>query len=266
MAILERGELELYYEVRGTGPRLLFFNGSGSTIETSGLLIDILARDFTVAVADQRGLGRTGLARNVTPNMADYAADGPAMLDALGWPRALVVGLSFGGMVAQEFAVTYPERVEKLVLLCTSAGGDGGSSYPLHTLNDMSSDERAKVRLTILDTRFTPEWLAEHPENQFLADMAAASGATTKSLEVMTGEAYQLEARRQHDVWDRLENISAPTFIAAGEFDGTAPMANSEALASRIVASTLHRYLGGHAFLAQDGRALPEILTFLKGE
>jgi pimeloyl-ACP methyl ester carboxylesterase len=67
--------------------------------------------------------------------MASYAADGAALLDHAGWTTARVFGISFGGMVAQELAVTWPDRVERLALLCTSPGGEGGSSYPLHELD-----------------------------------------------------------------------------------------------------------------------------------
>ena len=74
--------------------------------------------------------------------MADFADDAAALLDAVGWDDCLVLGISFGGMVAQEVAIRHPERVRRLVLACTSAGGEGGASYPLHELVDLSPEER----------------------------------------------------------------------------------------------------------------------------
>ena len=74
-------------------------------------------------------------------------------------------------MVAQEFAVTDPARVERLALLCTSPGGAGGASYPLHELATLSQEEQALRGTQLLDTRFTPEWLAEHPGDRALAEM-----------------------------------------------------------------------------------------------
>ena len=78
--------------------------------------------------------------------MADYAADAAALLDHVGWDTCRVVGVSFGGMVAQELAVTSPERVERLALLCTSPGGASGASYPLHELAALPTDERVAHR------------------------------------------------------------------------------------------------------------------------
>ena len=64
--------------------------------------------------------------------MADYAMDANSLLEAVGWDRCCVMGISFGGMVVQEFALRYQHRIKRLVLACTSSGGAGGDSYPLH--------------------------------------------------------------------------------------------------------------------------------------
>ena len=262
MPTVARPDLDLYYERRGSGPGLLLCNGSGATIEGSGPLIGALAQHVEVAVHDQRCLGRTGVPPT-QPAMADYAADALAVLDDLGWERALVFGISFGGMVAQELAVTAPERIERLALLCTSPGGEGGSSYPLHELAAMAPDERAAVSLRNLDVRFTPEWLQTHPADLALVQVMVERAQRERTSDEARGEAMQLEARRHHDVWDRLPRITAPTLVAAGRFDGLAPLANSEAIAARIPGSELRVYEGGHAFVFQDRRALPDIVDFL---
>jgi len=195
--------------------------------------------------------------------MADYAADAAALLDHVGWSTARVFGISFGGMVALEFAATWPARVERLALLCTSPGGDGGSSYPLHTVASLPVDEQEALRLRLADSRYNAEFLAEHPFDQRLVDFAAAGRALPKTAEQMRGEAMQLEARAHHDVWSRVGAITCPTVVACGEFDALAPPANSEAIASRIRGSELRRYQGGHAFVWQDRQAWPDINAFL---
>jgi 3-oxoadipate enol-lactonase len=254
-------EIDVYHERRGEGPPVLFLNGSGSTLAGMGALLDVFAGRADLLAHDQRGLGRT----EIPPGpytMADYAADAAALLDHVGWERARVVGVSFGGMVAQELAVTWPDRIEKLALLCTSPGGSL-PSYPLHEFATLPEADRAARHLPLLDTRFVGDWLAQHDSDRALVEMMATRATGTKSDEVIRGEREQLAARAGHDVLDRLPRVTAPTLVAAGRFDGIAPLPNSEAIAAAIPGAELRVYEGGHAFFAQDRRALPEVLDFL---
>ena len=260
MPMFESDDISINYQITGSGPRVLFFNGSGATLKGSELLIRSLSKECEVLAHDQRGLGLTSIPEGPY-TMAQYAADAAALLDHVGWKTCSVVGISFGGMVAQEFAVTFPHRVERLALLCTSAGGSASSSYPLHELGALSPDERASKMVTLSDTRFTPEWLASHPSDAQMMSMRGES--TTKSADVLRGERLQLAARADHDVADRLHMISCPTFVTAGKFDGIAPPVNSEAIVQRISDATLSVYEGGHMFLAQDPTAIREIRPFL---
>ena len=254
--------IDIYYERDGNGPPLLFLNGSGSTLATSKLLIDVFRRSFDVLAHDQRGLGRTSIPPGPY-TMADYAADALAVLDTVGWTSCRVVGVSFGGMVAQELAVTAPERVERLALVCTSPGGADTASYPLHELEDMDERERAALRVRLLDTRFDDAWLESHPGDRSLVETMAARSAGETSDEQQRGAREQLLARSHHDVNERLAKVTCPTLVAAGRYDGIAPPANSEAIATRVPNAELRVYEGGHAFFAQDRQALPDILEFL---
>jgi pimeloyl-ACP methyl ester carboxylesterase len=253
--------IDVYYEIRGEGRHLLFCNGSGATLANAGMLLDPFVERFTVLGFDQRGLGMT----SVPPGpyeMADYAADAAALLDHVGWDRCCVVGVSFGGMVAQELAVTHPERVVRLALVCTSPGGTH-ASYPLHELASMSPDEQAALGPRLLDTRFTPEYLAEHDADRVMADLMNERRRAPIDDEVRRGELAQLDARSRHDVVDRLERIACPTLVASGRYDGIAPPENGAAIASRIAGADLRVYEGGHMFFVQDASALPDILDFL---
>ena len=254
--------LSINFHIEGSGPRVLFLNGSGATLRTAAPLITALAKECEVLAHDQRGLGLTSIPDGPY-TMAEYATDAAALLDHVGWETCSVVGISFGGMVAQEFAVTYPQRVERLVLLCTSAGGDAGSSYPLHELAALSDVERSKRATLLTDTRFTQEWLATHPTDAELVRMRAESASLPKSDDVIRGEQLQLEARIGHDVASRLHRVTASTFVTAGEFDGIAPLSNSEEIVRRIPNALLAVYDGGHIFTAQDRRAIRDIRTFL---
>jgi pimeloyl-ACP methyl ester carboxylesterase len=241
---------------------LLFLNGSGSSLENSGFLLSPFRARLDVLAHDQRGMGRTSVPAGPY-TMADYAADALALLDHVGWDRCRVVGISFGGMVAQELAVTRPDRVERLALLCTSPGGEGGSSYPLHELRAMTPAERARVGRRILDSRFDEAWFESHSMDRMIDQMMAARAEAVRTEEQERGEHEQLEARRHHDVWDRLPAIRCPTFVACGRYDGIAPIANSEAIAGRIPGAEVRIYEGGHAFFVQDRTALPDAVQFL---
>ena len=262
MPLFERDEISINYQITGTGPRVLFFNGSGATLESSQLLIKALSKGCEVLAHDQRGLGLTSIPDGPY-TMAQYAADGAALLDHVGWSSCAVIGISFGGMVAQEFAVTYPDRVQRLALLCTSAGGTAGSSYPLHELGALSVDERNAKVTELTDNRFTVEWLATHPDDAAMVRMRGEQGSVHKSADTIRGERLQLGARIGHDVADRLHLITAPTFVSAGRFDGIAPVSNSQEIIARIPDATMAIYEGGHIFTAQDPAAIRDIRSFL---
>ena len=128
--------IDVYFERAGDGHPLLFLNASGATLASAGLLVKPFTESADTLAADQRGLGRT----EIPPGpytMADYAADAVALVDHVGWDTFAMVGVSFGGMVAQEVAVTVPERIDRLALLCTSPGGPDAASYPLDRLEDL---------------------------------------------------------------------------------------------------------------------------------
>ena len=146
------------------GPRVLFISGTGGDLRRSPNAFDWpLTKHFEVLAYDQRGLGQTD--RPDAPyTMADYAADADALLQAVGWDRCMVIGVSFGGMVAQEFAIRYQHRVEKLVLCCTSSGGAGGASYPLHEVKGLTLEEYARLVITLADNRRDAAWQAAHQQ------------------------------------------------------------------------------------------------------
>jgi len=193
--------------------------------------------------------------------LADLAADRVGLLEIAGWDTCRVLGVSFGGMVAQEFAATNPQRVERLALACTSAGGDGGSSHPLQKL---PPQERAAAQLKLADSRWDERWLEAYPADRALAEGLTAAGRNQRDPSAAAAYTAQLEARAGHDVWDRLDAITCPTLVGYGNYDQIAPVQNSAAIASRIRGAELRGYEGGHLFLFQDPAALPQFEAFLQ--
>ncbi|NJN51272.1 MAG: alpha/beta fold hydrolase [Gammaproteobacteria bacterium] len=265
MPIAKVGGLDVCYERFGSGPDLLFISGTGGDLRVRpGVLDTPLAAQFSVTAYDQRGLGRT--AKPVGPyTMRDYAADALGLLDYLELSRVRVIGVSFGGMVAQELALLAPARIERLVLCCTSAGGAGGASYPLHELAALPGPERARRGLALGDTRRTDEWRAANPDVVARIDQQAAAAAAVGAddPDKARGADLQLAARANHDTWQRLSGMTVPTLLCAGRYDGIAPMANMEAMAVQIPSARLEVFEGGHLFLIQDRRANPTIASWL---
>ncbi len=261
-------DITIYYEIRGKGPRLLSLSGTGADLRRSPNIFEMpVSRHFEILAYDQRGLGRTSRP-DVPYSMLDYTNDAVGLMNAVGWERSPVMGISFGGMVAQELAIRYPERVERLVLACTSSGGAGGASYPLHELAGLPQEEYVRRSLMLSDTRMDEAWQAKHHSEfqslveQRLAGLRIGADETGRKM----GQRRQLEARAAHDTYDRLPQIRMPVFICGGRYDGIARPANLETLQKQIPNSRLEFFEGGHQFHIQDPRAYERIIAFLKGE
>ncbi|MDP3635313.1 alpha/beta fold hydrolase [Phenylobacterium sp.] len=258
--------LDLYYERAGSGPPLLFISGTGGDLRNKPNQFDgPFPKAFDMVSYDQRGLGRSDKP-DVAYSMADYADDASALMGELGIGRAHIVGVSFGGMVAQELVLRHPRRVDRLVLACTSPGGAGGASFPFHEIDHLKGEARARHLTPISDTRRDAAWAEANPDTyrQIIAISSADPYGEEPDHEM--GARRQLEARAHHDTWDRLDQIEAPTLIAAGRYDGIALPATQENLASRIRGSVLRFFEGGHLFMIQDRTATATMIRFLNGE
>ena len=122
--------------------------------------------------------------------MADYADDAAGLMDALGWESAKVVGVSFGGMVAQELVLRHPgSRSSGWSLACTSPGGAGGASFPFHTIDHLKGEARARHLIPVSDTRHDDAWAKANAETY--AQMVAMSSA-----EPFAGEPGKAQGRR----------------------------------------------------------------------
>lgn len=270
MPFAQLRDVRIYYERKGPGdgkaPRLLFISGTGGDLRLKPNVFDgPLPRHFDTLAHDQRGLGRSSKP-DVPYSMADYAEDAVGVMAAEGWQSALVIGVSFGGMVAQELAIRHPHTVEGLVLACTSPGGAGGASFPFHEIEHMSAEERAHHMIPISDRRHDARWAKANPvQYERLLAMGSADPYADEPGHA-TGRRRQLEARATHDTWDRLGDIHCPVLICAGRHDGIAPPEVQENMASRIRGAELRFFEGGHLFMLQDPEAFPAMIRFLKGE
>ncbi len=257
--------LRLYYERQGNGCPVLFLPGIGGDLRSHPSIFDTdFAQAFDLLSFDQRGSGRSEKPEHGY-TMAQYASDAVALMDAIGWHSAHVVGVSFGGMVAQELALEYGQRVCSLSLCCTTAGGAGGSSYPLHELADLSPRDRSRKMLSIVDVRRDAKWQAEHPqETERLLDQAAADASPfLREPGGIAGLTRQIAARSHHDTYARLPSLRVPTLVCGGRYDGQATPEAVTNLQRVIAGSELAFFEGGHRFLSEDPTAYARIAEFI---
>ena len=255
-------DIELYYELVGSGPRLLFINGTNADLRRRQPYVDQLNAHFTVLRFDQRGLGQTGKPDRHY-SMADYADDAAALMDLVGWDRAAVLGVSFGGSVAQELARRHPDRITRLVLACANPGGPYG--YPLLALHGKDAETRARTMLS-LDLRKSAEWQAANPDQAeaLLAQGRRRGGAVNPSdPSAAMGARRQLEAREEHDARDWIGEITIPTALFGGRYDGLGTPAGQRFMAERIRGAELRLFEGAHGFLNEDAEAVPAVVEFL---
>lgn len=252
--------------LEGQGPRLLFISGTGGDLRRENTaLTSPLSKQFQVLTYDQRGMGQSEKPDHPY-TMQDYAEDAVAILDAYGWDDVLLVGYSFGGMVAQEIAIGWPERVKRLILLATAAGGAGGSSYPLERLSDLPNEERARRGMEIMDLTFTPQWQVDNPDAAQLRikDSMQTQSKFAHEPGATMGAHRQLAARAGHNTYDRLNRITAPTLVLSGTHDGQAPMPAQKAMAEAISNGQFEIMQGSHGMLWESNAVFDRISQYMQ--
>jgi 3-oxoadipate enol-lactonase len=221
------GEVELAYELVGTGPPVLLIQGLGYGGRGWGPALELLAEDFTVAAFDNRGFG----ASDVPPGpytTQELAEDARAVLDAAGFGRAHVVAASLGGMAAQELALAHPQRVDRLVLACTTPGARG-YAMPSRTTSLMLDAPTLPPDVAL--RRFVENALGDGSSPELVERIVAYRTANPPDL---GGWQSQAAAGATHDALARLGRIEAPTLVVHGTNDAVVDPRNADLLAEHI--------------------------------
>jgi 3-oxoadipate enol-lactonase len=258
MSTARVGSVDLHYEEHGSGPPLLLIMGLAADSTAWMFQIPDFEKHYRTIVFDNRGVGRS--AKPPGPyTIHEMADDAAGLLDVLDVRRTHVVGVSMGGMIAQELALRHPERVQSLVLACTFPEPDadverqrrfslqqfGGS---VTSTGEMEIDVKAVNPMhffqLMLPTVFNQEFIA----NQLPKLIQVFSGALQYgfSLEAILG---QVAAVMNHRATERLHQITAPTLVITGDADRLISPANSDLLAKHIPGAKLVKVPGGsHGF------------------
>lgn len=261
MASARNGHVELHWESTGSGPAVLLVMGLGMTSLGWWRTVPVLSSSLRVLSFDNRGVGLSD--RPPGPySLDDMVADCIAVLDAAEADSAHVYGISLGGMIAQQLALSNPGRVERLVLGATTPGGDcavaidAGALAFFQRRGEMTAEEGV--------------W-ASVPYNYAARTRRERGDAIAEDIErrlrsPIEAEPYQaqLAASLSHDVCGRLGDIASPTLVVHGEEDRMVPPGNGEVLACGIPDARLETWPdAGHLYFTDEPEADRSVRDFL---
>ncbi len=223
---------------RAGAPRLVFLNSLGSDLRIWEETVAALSDRFEILSFDKRGHGLSELGSEPI-SIPLLAADVLALLDALGWKSASLVGLSIGGLVAQHLAIHAPERVERLVLLDTAARIGTAESWNAR-IAAVRGGGLSAISEAVLGGWVTADFAARHP---------GAFAGWRRMLEATPAEGYvgACEALREADYTDLVSRVRAPTLALAGDGDRATAPDLVRATAERIPGASFELIAGaGH--------------------
>ncbi len=247
------GSPGLHYEVQGDrGPRVLLVMGLGMPGMIWKPQLDALAPNHQVAFFDNRGTGDSErVSRPFT--VQDLAADAVRVLDALGWDSAYVAGVSLGGMISQELALTHPHRVRGLTLIATHAGGPLGLVPTPRGLERFFSalfGPRSGRARAFEELVYPAHFLASADRQKLNARLQALKLKPTPEKT----SALQLLAVTRFSSRRRLKQLRVPTQVVRPGVDLLIRPSHSDFLAAQIPNSTLIRFDdAGHGVTFQYG-------------
>ena len=247
MPKLRVGDNELHYERAGSGEPLLMIQGmSGTHVAWGEPFLGPLRESFDVIAFDNRGIGLSAPIEGPF-TIVEMAEDAAGLMDELGLESAHVVGISMGGMIAQELALAEPNRLRSLALGCTYCGGPGSRLMPQENVEKlaagMMSGDRDKAIRASYEVNLSPAFRADESRYAAFHEMATSVPAAKRTIEL------QVQAIFGHDTSGRLGEVSTPTLIVHGTEDGVLPYPNGELIASLMPTARLETFADvGHMF------------------
>jgi 3-oxoadipate enol-lactonase len=256
------GDIEMFYVAAGAGPPLVLIMGFGGDHLAWGYQLRAFAERHRVIAFDNRGAGQTD-APDIPYTTAMMADDTAGLLDALGVDRAHVIGVSMGGMIAQELALRHPARVRSLHLGCTLARPDAYMRALMAAWRTLrTSLSREDMLRAMALWLFAPVTYEERPE---FVEMVVQTALANPFPQTLTGFLRQGDAILGHDALPRLGAIRCPTLVSVAEDDILVPPRFSRLLASRIPGAALQVLPGaGHVYFWERPEAFNRLcLDFL---
>ncbi|HEY0317268.1 MAG TPA: alpha/beta hydrolase [Solirubrobacterales bacterium] len=250
---------ELHYERGGDGEPLLLVQGmSGTHVSWGRPFRDLLEADFACVAFDNRGIGLSSSVEEPF-TIAEMAADTVELLDQLEIESAHVLGISMGGMIAQEVALAHPHRVRSLTLGCSYCGGPGSQLMDPADFQGlaeaMASGDRDRAYRAMWELNLSPGFRADEGRYQEFVEMAEAMPVPQRIVEL------QLQAIYAHDTSDRLPSLTVPTLVVHGSEDRVLPVTNGGQIASLLPDPELEILEGvGHLFWWEQPQRSAELI------
>lgn len=261
MPYAELTDCRCYYEQIGSGDPLLLVPGLGAMCNSWAYVANDLAESFTLIMPELRGVGRS-VARKPPANLTHLSADLVELLDVLQVDRTHVLGISLGGIVAQQFVIDHPSRVDRLVLMsCAHRFGPYLREMAMMLAHALRYFPREIYQRMIEVLGTAPGYLDGHPgEIDQKVSQALGGGASRTSI------ARQLRCLGFNDVGGQHYHIAARTLVLAGEFDVIIPSCYGRLMAQAIPDSEFEVLPNcGHNPLTEIPEVvLPRIIRFLK--
>lgn len=247
--------LQLEYAERGSGPTVLFIHGYPDSWRAYEPVMRILPADVRAVAFSLRGFGDSGRPESGYA-MADFAADAAAFMDAVGIAKATVVGHSMGTLVAQELALSYPERVASLALIGSAASFDNPVVRELERAVDALSDPIPREFIHAFQTS-----TVHRPVPEAFMDTLVNESMKVR-MNVWRDALAGILAFRSAD---RLARLTVPTLIVGGDMDEIAPIAGQEQIHRAIRGSKFlyYEHSGHSPHWEQPQRFADDLLAFL---
>jgi pimeloyl-ACP methyl ester carboxylesterase len=252
------GDIDIAYKVFGKGDPILLIPGFSMTMEMWGPILNELAENHTVIIFDNRGIGET-TAGNKTFSMEQFVNDTVGLIDTLEIEKPIdVLGLSLGGMIAQELAMSHPEKLKHLIVVASSCGGE--ESLPPHlSPKDLQSMQNGTANKSLfLHALFPDKWIQENSDE---INRTFVLPQVSQENVLKYGEALG----KWKGSCNSISNIDKPVLVMTGTEDITSPPINSFKLAEKIPGAWLIQIQGGgHGVIQQYPETVDEIIeTFL---
>ena len=273
------GDIDVAYKMFGQGDPIILFNGASDGMDAwDPSFLTGLSSNHTVIAFDSRGIGNT-TAGSKPYTMQQLANDTAGLLDALKIPKADVMGYSLGGHIAQAFTLSYPDKVNRLILVATTCGGKDGIPKPPEfkklmseitnkSLNNVSTSQQEMKSLVVASlgsgwVRLHPESL-DIPENMTL--LQSKPGLTPDTMKNQVNIGFAWEETNWSGACDAEAKLAKPTLVIAGTDDNDyIPHGNALIIAGNIPGAWLVQIKdAGHAVMDQYPAEIGKIVnTFL---